>query len=486
LTPEFPTDKKMADVEVAHVSSPAKDASRKHSKESKKRHRDPNSAEGIERKRKRTKSDGKSDVKSEVKSEVAVVSDKSLAKAINDGSTTEKKQRQRHKKSSTADEEPATKRETQPQKQSKKKSRKHKHPVTELEQATATPAESQPQKDPETVVDKPKTKESKRPRKNKAPRHSAVEDVATGHPDVMVIDSAPSKLPNVPTDHKFPFYTQTVSQYLPLHPFGISEPIHGYTDQHLKPLLNRYVTSFGGVLLAYRNPRIGEAPGRGSLKEDSTMDDMAVLESINEAAVSFGWLTVEIDIFRPTRGALLDGLVNLQGGGHIGLVCWGKFNASIESERLPRGWRWIDELGGSKKKDETNSETSLPSESHEDNAEEDHTEVHTTGYWVDNEGSRIKGDTPICFRIKNYEVGTSGEYGYLSIEGTMLSEEEEEKKVRGEIATLRRKLRHGAVLRRERRPLPESSMTKFGQDEAAEPESQLIEVVSRPRSETNV
>ncbi|KAI1823371.1 hypothetical protein F4861DRAFT_322633 [Xylaria intraflava] len=320
----------------------------------------------------------------------------------------------------------------------------------------------------------------KESRKKKTSYDESLHETTTQDPAVVVLKSSPSStLPDGKPSrgNQYPFYTQTVSQYLPLRPLGISEPVQGYANQHLKPLLHRHVPSFGGVLLAYRNPRIGEAPGKASLTEDSNMEDMALLESVNEYAVSFGWLTAEIDLFRPARGVWLEGLVNFQGEGHIGLVCWGKFNASIESGRLPRDWRWIDHLGSSETKGKTSEETpaALPSPP-EDGAEEDHTQVHATGYWIDKQGARIASDTPICFRIKNYEVGSSGDYGYLSIEGTMLPEEEEAKKIREEVRNLRHRIRHGSALRRERRPLLELSMTRFTNDDEREPEARPTEL----------
>ncbi|KAJ2971080.1 hypothetical protein NUW58_g9517 [Xylaria curta] len=434
--------------EVAPARLPEGDNVHKSSKHSKKRHRDPNSIEKSERKHKRSKS------------EAAPAPDQA-AKAV-DGDSKSKK-RKGHKSSKSKDsqinggqpqDEPAPVLEADENGKQSERKKKHKK-------------------------DSKKSKKRSRESHDQALDDDNDEDTSTvqGHPDIVVLSSSRSKtLPGATSSkHQYPFFTQTVSQYLPLHPLGINEPIQGYMNQHLEPLLNCYVPSFGGVLLAYRNPRLGEAPGKGSLTQDSAMEDMAVLESINEHAVSFGWLTTEIDIFQPSRGAWLEGLVNIQSGGHIGVVCWGKFNASIESGRLPRGWRWVDHHLG-KKKENINAETTPSSPSSQDNAEGDHTEVHATGYWVDGQGSKVTADTPICFRIKNYEVGSSGDYGYLSLEGTMLTEEEEESKVRKERQVLQNKLKQGSVLRRERRPLSELSITKFGNDDAREPESQRAEV----------
>ncbi|KAI1140038.1 hypothetical protein F5Y05DRAFT_376946 [Hypoxylon sp. FL0543] len=318
-------------------------------------------------------------------------------------------------------------------------------------------------------------------------------------PDSMDIDSAPAEFGQEPSKKDYPFFTQTVSQYLPLFPSGLIEPIEGFADQHLRPLLKRYVPSFRGVLLAYRKPRIGEAPGRASLTEDSSMEDVVLLESINEYAVTFGWLTVDVDVFRPTRGAWMEGTVNLQGEGHIGVVCWDMFNASIEAGRLPHGWRWVDLLSKGKDKgkdkkgkkndrEKTVEEAKLPTPEPFDDAENDTTQIHTTGYWVDENGTRIRGGSKVYFRIKHYEVGVSGDYGYLSIEGTMLNEEEEKTKYAEEMEVLRRRrLKNGGVLREEHKRLPEFSMTKFGVNEAEDNEAQRAPVqwvASGPGSDT--
>ncbi|KAH9907069.1 hypothetical protein F4778DRAFT_612397 [Xylariomycetidae sp. FL2044] len=341
--------------------------------------------------------------------------------------------------------------------------------------------------------------------KGKKRKHKHARQEAHQDPEAMDVDSAspappPAARPDRDnaSDAQYPFFTQTVSQYLPLYPYGMVEPIDGFADQHLKPLLKRYVPSLRGVLLAYRDPRVGEAPGRGSLTEKSAMEDVVLLESVNEYAVSFGWLTVEVDLFRPTRGAYLEGTVNLQGEGHIGVVCWETFNAAISSERLPKGWKWISLLSSTKGKSssaktKTAAEAKLPTpEPAEDDAEEaeeaeggDDSQLHATGYWVDENGTRIRGGTKLQFRIKNYEVGASDDYGYLIIEGTMLDKEAEKQKAAEEMERARRlKLKHGGPLRRDHRRLLEYSMTRFGQDETKGNEGQPSAAVAVETNQT--
>ncbi|KAF3023773.1 hypothetical protein E8E14_014385 [Neopestalotiopsis sp. 37M] len=310
----------------------------------------------------------------------------------------------------------------------------------------------------DTAQDEKKRKKEKS-RKNK--ETEAIEEAQDATSDIS--HQPYGKLPEQP----YPFFTQKVSQYLPLYPLGMIEPVEGYAEQHLKPLMNHYVPTFSGVLLGYHDVQVGEAPGKGSLTEDSDDTQEALLESLDEYAVSFGWLTAKLDLFKPSRGAWMEGTVNMQTEGHLGVVCWNMFNASIEAGRLPKGWRWVN-----------------LQESEEFTPEDDDGQLHTTGYWVDKDGQRVRDK--VRFQIKNFEVGVSGDYGYLSIEGTMLDPEAEKQKASDELEKLRRwKLKNGAS-RKEHKRLPDFSMTKFGMDEEQEDETQRAEIWkgSRPASET--
>ncbi|KAI1767139.1 hypothetical protein GGR53DRAFT_144391 [Hypoxylon sp. FL1150] len=472
----------MADDSAPKSSRPDKKSHKKH-----KRHHEADGTEGSERKHKKSKSSAVSSTAIEVPVQIEATQSEpptSQPKADGNDSTPHKKKKKRKHEGRTGevvDEEQATQNGTAdstPKKEKKSKERKRKHKSVDVN--GEVPQSS-------VVVDSQEVQ-------------TTAENVS--EPDPMDIDSAPAdtsqprEFGQKPNKKEYPFFTQTVSQYLPLFPSGLVEPIEGFADQHLRPLLNRYVPSFRGVLLAYRNPRVGEAPGKGSLTEGSGMEDVVLLESINEYAVNFGWLTVEVDLFRPTRGAWMEGSVNLQGEGHIGVVCWDMFNASIEAARLPRGWRWVDLLskgketakikGNKNDRQKTAEEAQLPTPEPLEDQDNDETQIHTTGYWVDETGARIRGGSKLYFRIKHYEVGISGDYGYLSMEGTMLGEEEEKAKYVEEMETLRRrKLKNGGQKVQKR--LPEFSMTKFTANEADEDETQRAPVqwvASHPGSDT--
>ncbi|KAI8965233.1 hypothetical protein F5Y11DRAFT_313380 [Daldinia sp. FL1419] len=489
----------MADNTASVITSPPDKKSKSHKKH--KRHREADSTEASERKHKKSKSSSNAPVTEpeeptqiEAKLSGAPILETEAISNDNDSKAAKKKKRPRHKVQTTEkiDEQQEAQDEavggTTPKKE-KKKSKEHKKKHAKINADKPTPQDDA-------------TDSSIVP--NSQPIPTAQDQEEEGpEPDSMDIDSVPAETSGAgefgqkPASSEYPFFTQTVSQYLPLFPSGLIEPIEGFADQHLKPLLNRYVPSFRGILLAYRNPRVGEAPGRSSLSEKSKTKEVVLLESINEYAVAFGWLTVDVDLFCPSRGASMEGIVNLQGEGHIGVVCWDMFNASIEAARLPHGWRWVDLLskdkgkgkGGNTNREKTTEEAKLPTPEPFEDPDNDNAQMHTTGYWVDEAGKRIRGGAKLYFRIKHYEVGVSGDYGYLSIEGTMLSQEEEKAKNSEEMEALRRRrLKHGGdVLRKPQKRLPEFSMTKFGVNETEDNEAQRAPVqwvASHPGSDT--
>ncbi|KAL8366503.1 hypothetical protein RB595_005003 [Gaeumannomyces hyphopodioides] len=315
---------------------------------------------------------------------------------------------------------------------------------------------------------------------------------------------------HAPADPEFPFVTQTVSLYVPLFPSGFDQPLTKVAEQHLKPLLNHYSPLLKGVLLDYRHVTLAETPTRADPRAPPTDRTPTVLACRDEYAVGFGWLTAEVYLFVPRRGAWMEGTVNLHSEGHLGVVCWGRFNASLEARRVPRSWRFVDVVqraedakkarfrNAGKKAAAADDATETSSQvngqegpNNNNNNEEEAPEdlenslqqMHATGYWVDAEGRRVQGK--LRFRIKNYDVGTAGDHGYISIEGTMLDEDAERallaKEKERERARRVRNNRSG-MLTREMRPVPKFSVTNFGpeDDEDDGPKKQPMYFASRP------
>jgi DNA-directed RNA polymerase I subunit RPA43 len=205
-----------------------------------------------------------------------------------------------------------------------------------------------------------------------------------------------------------PFHVQTASLYLPLAPISQKYPLEGLCAEHISPLILTYYPPFNGVLLSYSNPRLSEK----AFKDDG---ESVLLQNIDEYAVSWAWVTAEFLLFKPEKGALLEGYVNLQNQGHLGIVCWNLFNASIESKRLPSDWKWKDVS------EMRNGEDAVARGTY---AKEG------PGFWVDSEGNKVEG--MVEFRVREIESSHDRERGFLSIEGTMLNEEDEDELVQSE------------------------------------------------------
>ena len=185
---------------------------------------------------------------------------------------------------------------------------------------------------------------------------------------------------------------------------------------------------------------------------------MVLARSVDEYAVSFVWLTVDLLIFKPQQGGWIEGWINLQNESHLGLVCWNLFNASIERKRLPADWKWVARGDDKDSKPKSKAKLKLSQEDipmHEvkdsvegaPNSDETHEDE---GYFEDAAGNRLEGS--IRFRVKDMDasMSTDREKSYLSIEGTLLSAEAEQALVKQELAatldgSTRRLLQNGRV-----------------------------------------
>lgn len=423
---------------------------KKEKKDKKKRIREDSESDVDERFHKRTKSTA-DELSSGPSPDLSAVAADPVDSTL-DLSTSDKKEKKKKKDKKSKHAE--TNGDTAPTDKKKKKKPKSKAEV-----------EGEPE---EHVIELESTKKDKKKSKKKSRHDSpepAPEDMDVDTPEEPSATSRTSRLhqpPDTPAKPQYPFFTQTVSLFLPLYPVGWAEPCTAAAAQHLEPMVNRYVPTLGGVLLAFRNVAVSENPGRlGAATSDSEICDLL---SVDEYAVGFGWVTAEVDLFIPKRGAWMEGSVNLESEGHIGVVCWGKFNASIESGRLPPDWRWVH-------LDSDEAEQTAVDTVSNFTAEQEHGavgQIHATGYWVDAAGKKIKGR--LRFRIKSFDVGISGDHGYLSLEGTMLDKAGERDAVKEDVEQelRRRKGKSGGILIKERRRVPEFSVTTFGQVEDEE------------------
>ncbi|KAK5695925.1 hypothetical protein LTR97_008345 [Elasticomyces elasticus] len=197
-----------------------------------------------------------------------------------------------------------------------------------------------------------------------------------------------------------PFLQKTETFYLALSPCANDFPLEGLVAEHISPLLLTYHPPLGGVVLKYSNARLSETP-------DGNADDNNIVlsKAMDEYAVTFVYLTLDLVLFKPSKGTWLEGYVNLQNESLLGLVCYNYFNAAIERQRLPQDWRWQEDA----------SQSSVRSTK------------QGNGCWVDGSGEKVDGK--VAFRVKDFEATAGGEggAGSMNILGTLLSGRQDSK-----------------------------------------------------------
>lgn len=240
----------------------------------------------------------------------------------------------------------------------------------------------------------------------------------------------PSKIKDVPlsepsdTIDGSPFYEKTYSLYLPISPISYHYPLSGLCAEHLSPLLLKYYPPFQGVLLSYGNVRFTE---QSQEIFENEKPSPVLARSVDEYAASFVWITADFLIFSPKRGTSIEGWINIQNQGNLGLLCWGFFNVHIERKRLPKDWTWVSYTTQSHSA--RNHETSSLVYDAESEREEEQQRTNSIGaeegYFRDGGGKKVEG--LVRFWVKDVESsrGLDRENNFVSIKGTMLSAKEE-------------------------------------------------------------
>ena len=257
------------------------------------------------------------------------------------------------------------------------------------------------------IIDEPEpaspTKKQKSQRSNFAQKKK-IEDISTK-------SSVPSSI-----------YQQKSSFYLPLPPISQRHSLRGLCAEYLSPLILTYYPPLRGVILSYSEARLGTDPEHAS--------EPTYARAMDEYAATLVWLTADFVIFRPQKGDVMEGWVNLQNESNIGLLCLNFFNATIDRKRLSKEWKWISpKIRPTHKKKlkppaEDASETSDDSDENLESIKE--TDLQDTqGYFQDGKGKRVEGI--IRFRVRNVESSKNmdRDNGFLNIEGTMLTQAEE-------------------------------------------------------------
>lgn len=195
------------------------------------------------------------------------------------------------------------------------------------------------------------------------------------------------------------FRVVRTSMYVSLAPSHITNPINGIKAQHLDPLVMSYFAKANGVVLAYSNITLN------SEERSPDANDIILAPVSDSSPFCFMWVTVDLLLWYPQIGDILEGNVYMQTASHIGLLVHDTFNASIKLRSIPQDWQFVpsqaDEFGEA------------------DEAKEKPTKFGSYGYWTDASGSKIEGK--VLFTVRSIHTSRS----MLSIEGTLLSPESE-------------------------------------------------------------
>ncbi|KAF8254073.1 hypothetical protein K440DRAFT_592859 [Wilcoxina mikolae CBS 423.85] len=164
-------------------------------------------------------------------------------------------------------------------------------------------------------------------------------------------------------------------------------PTTGVQKHHLDPLLMTYYEPVDGVVIAYDNIRF----------------ETHTAKIIAEAPYAHVWTTVDLLVWRPTKGMVLQGWVNLQSASHIGLLVDNTWNVSIPFARIPEGWKYAEGEG-------------------EDAEDEDGTTT-VEGAWVGENGKKV--EELLRFVVESVTAGGS----IFIMEGSLLDREKIESAV---------------------------------------------------------
>lgn len=197
------------------------------------------------------------------------------------------------------------------------------------------------------------------------------------------------------------FKVVRTSLYVSLAPCHIKNPINGIKSQHLDPLIMTYSPKAGGVVLSYSNLHVS----KDHHSVDSNGEPITIAKVSDSSPFSFMWVNVDMLIWCPQIGDVLEGNVYMQTASHIGLLIHDTFNASIRLRNVPQDWQFIP-----------SQEDEFETEQLQENAS---SKFRSYGYWSDAEGTKVEGK--ITFTVRS--IHTTGKM--LSLEGTLVPPESE-------------------------------------------------------------
>ncbi|KAH7388668.1 hypothetical protein BKA66DRAFT_414738 [Pyrenochaeta sp. MPI-SDFR-AT-0127] len=225
-------------------------------------------------------------------------------------------------------------------------------------------------------------------------------------------------------------HIERISQYVSLSPASLATPLPALCASIFSPLLLSYFPPAKGIVLGYEDVQLSDSPppsqiqsskskskskSRSQPQPDTTNDEPApaeplLLKHVDEYSAPFLWATASFLVWRPQRNAYVTGRITHQSKTHITLAHLNTFPVSILKEHFPSGWSWHSEQAGKMKKGW------------------DGRIADEGGWWIDGEGEKVEGGAELKVRIRDFDGRMDGKgrgKGFLRIEGSLLTEEEE-------------------------------------------------------------
>lgn len=193
--------------------------------------------------------------------------------------------------------------------------------------------------------------------------------------------------------------------YVSLAPLYLQNPDQGIMKQHLNPMVMKYNSKIGGIVLGYDNLTILDSD---PLVDEET-SNTKLIKITPDTPFGFTWCTVEFFVWQPQVGDVLEGNVFIQSASHIGLLIHDAFNASIKKNNIPSDWTFM------RNEEQVTEDVEIRDENNDNDAPKVH-KPHSMGYWVDSNGEQIDGK--LKFTVRN--IYTTGRV--VSVEGTLLDD----------------------------------------------------------------
>lgn len=196
-----------------------------------------------------------------------------------------------------------------------------------------------------------------------------------------------------------------IELYVSLAPMYLQTPLQGIMKQHLNPMVMKYNNKVSGVVMGYENLTILDSNPND---EDEKVEKLVKVTP--DTPFSFTWCKVDLFVWQPQVGDVLEGNIFIQSASHIGLLIHDSFNASIKKNNIPYDWTFIQD----EQEEDVNEDSRDEGEA---GSKPKGRRTGSLGHWVDADGQQIDGK--LKFTVRN--IYTTGRV--VSVDGTLLEDE---------------------------------------------------------------